>query len=118
MNEQRKVEYLGKNVKYIRNNICHMTQGQFAEAVNISIEQIQKIEQGNSLPSVPALFAIADFAKVPIDLLAKDDINSSKLFSMIALIQEIEKYDKNLIDHTIEVLISTYNKIRNDLNII
>ncbi len=112
MEEQRKVENLGKNVKYIRNNICHMTQNKFSEAVNISVEQIQKIEQGNSLPSVPSLFAIADFAGVPIDFLAKDDIRTSKLFTIIELMQEIEKHDDSQLDNAIDVLMSVYTKIR------
>ena len=114
MSEQRKIENLGKNVKYIRNNICHMTQTAFSEAINISLEQLQKIEQGNSLPSVPKLFAISDYAKIPIDLLAKDDITSAKLFSIVSLMQEIEKHDVALLDNTLDILMSIYEKIRND----
>lgn len=116
MDGKRKVENLGKNIKYARMKISDMTQNEFAEAVNLSYEQIQKIEQGNSLPSVPSLFAIADFTGVPLDLLAKDDIKSSKLYSLLALMEEIDKYDDTFIDSTVEVLMSIYSKIRSQGN--
>lgn len=115
MDKQIKVENLGKNIKYVRENVCNMTQNKFSESVNISIDQLQKIEQGSSLPSVPSLFVIASQAKVPIDLLAKDDIDSSKLYSIIYLMSEIEKYDKTLIESTFEMLIAVYNKMRNEI---
>jgi len=108
-----KVECLGKNIQFIRKEICHMTQLEFSESIHISIEQLQKIEQGKSLPSVPSLFAIADYAKVPVDLLAKDDINSSKLYSIIFLMKEIEKYNSIFIECTCDMLLTVYNKIRN-----
>lgn len=113
MNEKKKVEHLGKNIKYVRENICHMTQRKFSESVNISVEQLQKIEQGNSLPSVPSLFAIAKYANVPIDLLSRDDIEPSKLYTIIYLMKEIKKYDSALIDNIGDMLLALHNEIQN-----
>jgi len=113
MNQKAGIEHLGKNIKYIRKNICHMTQSEFSESVNISTEQLQKIEQGSSLPSVPSLFAIADYAKIPIDILSKDDISSSKLYTIIFLMKELENYDNTFIENIGETLLAIYSKIRN-----
>lgn len=112
MEEQRRVEYLGKNIKYVRKNICHMTQNEFSEAIHLSVDQLQKIEQGVSLPSVPSLFAIAEYANIPIDFLSKDDITSSKLYSVITLMDEINKSDKDLIDNVLIMLQELNIKIR------
>ena len=114
MNYKSSVENLSKNIKFVRTNICHLTQEKFAEAVNLSIEEIQKIEQGGSLPSTASLFAIANFTNVPLDFLGKDDIKVSELYTVIALMNELEKHNKDYVTDVCGAIVSMYTRIRSE----
>lgn len=52
------LEQTGKCVKRLRKN---MTQQEFAEQVNISLDTVRKIEQGRRGMSIDILIEIADF---------------------------------------------------------
>ena len=105
------VNYLGKNIKYFRENYLHVTQDKLSESANISVVQLQYIEQGRGMPSVPSLFALANSLKVPIDYLAKDDCKASQVFTISKLIKEISKTDDALLDNLTELLISIKSKL-------
>ena len=60
------LEQTGKCVKRLRKN---MTQQEFAEQVNISLDTVRKIEQGRRGMSIDILIEIADFFNVSTDYL-------------------------------------------------
>ncbi len=108
------VDGLGKNIKYVRMNICHMTQEKFSEAVNLSVEQLKKIETNASLPSIASLFSIADYANIPLDLLCRDDIKASEIYTVITLMEELKEHDENYIHGICDIMTSLYTRLRND----
>ena len=70
------LEQTGKCVKRLRKN---MTQQEFAEQVNISLDTVRKIEQGRRGMSIDILIEIADFFNVSTDYLLCRNISDSDI---------------------------------------
>lgn len=70
------LEQTGKCVKRLRKN---MTQQEFAEQVNISLDTVRKIEQGRRGMSIDILIDIADFFNVSTDYLLCRNISDSDI---------------------------------------
>lgn len=73
MDKQKLMVLIGANVKACRLS-AGMTQGQLAEAADISTPFVANIESGQKMVSVVTLLAISDALKVSSDALLREDV--------------------------------------------
>lgn len=69
MNAERReqiADAIAQNVKALRVD-RGLTQASLALVLGITRVQLNRIEQGGTLPSTAVLFALADFFQVPVD---------------------------------------------------
>lgn len=59
---------LGKNIKELRKN-RQITQEEFAESINVTVQTVSRWENGTNIPDVQTLPIIAQFFEVSIDFL-------------------------------------------------
>ena len=57
---------MAENIRALRKQLS-LTQEQLAEAMEISTGAVSKWEQGNSVPELDMLIALADFFSVSVD---------------------------------------------------
>ena len=62
-----------KNEIRERRNQRGLSQAALGEAVGVSRQTINAIEQGRYMPSLPLAFALADYFKTPIERLFKPE---------------------------------------------
>ena len=66
---------LAENIRALRKQLS-LTQEQLAEAMEISTGAVSKWEQGNSVPELDMLIALADFFSVSVDALLGYEIRN------------------------------------------
>ena len=69
--KDKRTEILGFNIKIERQR-KKLSQAKLAEMSNVSMESIQKIENGRQTPSVFVFFSILKALDVPIEAIYKD----------------------------------------------
>ena len=75
---------LSHNIRHLR-KLRGLTQEQFADELNITRSRVGSYEEGRSEPSVELLIKIADYFRVPIDILVKNDLRKAKENAFIEL---------------------------------
>lgn len=70
--KDKRTEQLGFNIKIERLR-KKLSQAQLAELANISMESVQKIENGRQTPSVFVFFDILKVLNVPVETLYKNE---------------------------------------------
>ena len=66
-----------------------ITQEQLAEAMNVSAAAVSKWENGQSVPDITVLMALADFFEVSLDALVGYEARSHRREDMVARIREL-----------------------------
>ena len=98
---------LGKNIKDLRRN-RKITQEEFAEKINVSVQTVSRWENGTNIPDVQVLPMIAQFFEVSIDyLLGYGKVLSDKEWvEMYNKITELNQKGKNqdCLDYLSEML--------------
>lgn len=73
MNEEELRQQLGKKVKYLR-RLANLTQAQFAEKTNLSVNYVSEIETGTASPTIKTLLKLAQELNVEVkELFTFDD---------------------------------------------
>lgn len=67
---------LGKKVRYLR-HIANLTQAQFAEKANLSVNYISEIENGTASPTLKTLLKLAQELDVEVKELFTFEKNSN-----------------------------------------
>ncbi len=65
--KQRDERYIGLNVRYVRKNILHVSQEEFAYMVDMSKDTVSNIERGVYTPRVDHLVSISNCVNLPVD---------------------------------------------------
>ena len=66
-----------------------MTQEQLAEAMNVSAAAVSKWENGQSVPDISVLTALADYFEVSLDALVGYEVRSHRREDMVASIRQL-----------------------------
>ena len=66
-----------------------MTQEQLAEAMNVSAAAVSKWENGQSVPDILVLTALADFFEVSLDALVGYTVQAHRRGDMVARIRQL-----------------------------
>ena len=66
-----------------------MTQEQLAEAMNVSAAAVSKWENGQSVPDISVLTALADYFEVSLDALVGYEVRSHRREDMVARIKQL-----------------------------
>ena len=66
-----------------------MTQEQLAEAMNVSAAAVSKWENGQSVPDILVLTALADFFEVSLDALVGYTVQAHRRCDMVARIRQL-----------------------------
>jgi transcriptional regulator with XRE-family HTH domain len=107
---------ISKNLKDLRvkNNL---TQTEIAKKLNISQRTYSFYETGKTEPNISILNAIADFYRVPIDILTGRYIDSSRFNTLRGLYKEIdrlhERYENEDDEVTLEIKLEVLQDIQN-----
>ena len=78
----------GERVKQLRLS-AGMTQEQLAEAMNVSAAAVSKWENGQSVPDILVLTALADFFEVSLDALVGYTVQAHRRGDMVARIRQL-----------------------------
>ena len=86
--------------------IYNLSRNDLTESLNITIDAIDKYENGKKNPYFPVLVKIADFFQVSIDFLVNtEDTKSPRNLKLINLASEIDKRElNNIIIHISEII--------------
>lgn len=108
-------KHVGKRLK-MRRIMLGLSQQDLGEAVNVSIQQIQKYEKATNRISSGRLHAFAKLMSVPVDFFFRDIEQESNLASE-ALNDESEEFDTSLesvSEKDIITLVRSFTEIKNN----
>ena len=101
---------IGKRIKERRLNL-KLTQERLAEAAEIGIQHMSKIENGHTKLSLPCLMALANALKTTVDHLLMDSIDVSKS----DVIKAAESVFSDCTQSEVFVLTQTINTLKQSL---
>ena len=120
--ERVKLRSFGEKLKRIRTK-CGLTQGKFADEMNISLDTVKNWEQGYNYPSIDMLVSISEYFKCDLDYLIGQQSMPNKEFSHIADMIGISeraaallvnaKEQSNPITEVLSELIENYSLLEN-----
>ncbi|NDB82683.1 MAG: XRE family transcriptional regulator [Alphaproteobacteria bacterium] len=103
-------QQVGKRL-HMRRQMLGLSRQELSDAVNVSVQQIQKYENATNRISSGKLYTLAKFLYVPLDFFFKDVSSDTQTF---ALQDEKSKYEvsKDNTDIDLHKLIEGFSKIR------
>ena len=100
----------------MRRMMLGLTQEEIGQAVDVSIQQIQKYEKARNRIASGKLFTLAKFLKVPIDYFFENSNDGIQIINNV-FTEESEEYNANeegaISEKEIIQLIKSFNEVKN-----
>lgn len=78
------MNYFGSNLQYLR-SLKKISQEQLADELQVTRTRIGSYEENRNSPPVDLVIKISDYFRVPLDILLKNDLRSTKDLSFIEI---------------------------------
>lgn len=78
------MKYLNSNIRHLR-NLKNLSQEKFADELGWTKSSLGSYEESRSEPSIDRLCQLSDYAKIPIDVLIKNDLRLANTTTFIEI---------------------------------